>query len=213
VLLRRLQLPRMIPVLLPLTWVALSATACIPPESKGGEPPAPEAVNVPASGELDRGKIRVLGGKQAYDVNPGASDQEVLDSGAVAVIEPQEGVYRLDTLQLKRGYVVARFHNLSNIAVPRLGLAPGGTTFWVVYQKAGEFVSAYIADSDSSSYDRVDIPMVIHPPSRPWRQSIAQWQLPGVLHSDQKQGMGALGLTRGSQPWVSCVTAGCCTPI
>jgi hypothetical protein len=178
-------------------------------------PPPPSPVHAPA-GVVDRVRIRAAGAGQSYDPNPGASDEDVLDSGAVAVIEPQVGVYQLDTLELAKGYVIGRFVNKSQIPVRRLGLAPGGTTYWFVYKgKDGKFVSAYISDSDSSGYDRQNIPMVIHKPSRPWRQSVAQWQLPGVI--GDKRGMGALGpaalAAGGSQPWISCVTTGCCKPL
>jgi len=170
-------------------------------------------VGIPTSGPLDREKIRSAGKGQSYDSNPGASDEDVLDSGVVAVIEPQEGVFQLDTTQLAEGYVIGRFINKSDKGIKRLGLPPRGTTYWFVYQRNGQWLSAYIADSDSTGYDRPDVPMVIHYPSRPWLQSVAQWQLPGVIGDKPAGGLGALGsvgLAEGSQPWISCVTIGCC---
>jgi hypothetical protein len=170
-------------------------------------------VGVPSGGSPDREKVRDAGRSQSYDDNPGASDEDILDSAVVAVIEPQVGVFQLDTLELAKGYVIGRFRNKSQIGIKRLGLPPGGTTYWFVYKGSdGRFVSAYIADSDSAGYDRTDIPMMIHKPSRPWRQSVAQWQLPGVI--GDKQGLGAVGvLMEGGQPWISCVMTGCCKPL
>lgn len=181
------------------------------PQGPKVAPPTP--VGISTSGPLDREKIRSVGKGQAYDATPGASDEDVLDSGVVAIIEPQEGVFQLDTTQLAKGYVIGRFINKSDKGIKRLGLPPGGTTYWFVYQRDGKWVSAYIADSDSSGYDRPDVPMVIHYPSRPWLQSVAQWQLPGVIGDKPTRGLGALGvigLAEGSQPWISCVTIGCC---
>lgn len=177
------------------------------------EPLPKGSAGVSADGTVDREQVREAGRSQSYDENPGASDEDVLDSGVVAVIEPQVGVYQLDTVQLAKGYVIGRFRNKTQTGLKRLGLAPGGTTYWFVYKGTdGRFVSSYVADSDSSGYDRANIPMTIHKPSRPWKQSVAQWQLPGVI--GEKEGMGALGMVMvGGQPWISCVMTGCCKPL
>ncbi|MBK6780245.1 MAG: hypothetical protein IPG75_11860 [Gemmatimonadetes bacterium] len=64
----------------------------------------------------------------------------------------------------------------------------------------------------TGKFDVLDVRTIGHPPTRPWRQSVSQWQLPGVL--GEKVGMGALGtvLRTGTLPWVTCATDLCCKP-
>jgi hypothetical protein len=176
-------------------------------------PPRPRSVALTPAGGVDRARVLDAGRGQRFDENPGASDQDVLDDGAIAVIEAEEGVYQLDSASLDQGIIVARFRNLTEIPVPRLSLVPNGRTFWYIYRRKGELLSAYIADGPDSTADRYDIPTRLHAPSRKWRESIAQWQMPGVLDGDKGSETGLrAGLATGSQPWVTCTEAGCCKP-
>ena len=56
---------------------------------------------------------------------------------------------------------------------------------------------------------RRDLPTLVHPPTRPWRQSIAQWQLAGVLERHDRPG-GELALAATVYPWVTCNEIDCC---
>lgn len=179
----------------------------VPPES-GPEPPRP--VGLTADGGVDRARVLAVGRAQAYDANPGASHRALLEDGIEATVEPQEGSYRNPKDGFDRGVVVARFINHSDASLARLGLQPRGTTYWFIYRKEGQLVSALIPDTESGKFDVLDVPTVLHPPTRSWRQSVAQWQLPGIL--DQSRGMGALGVSAaaGQIPWTVCLEYGCC---
>jgi hypothetical protein len=106
--------------------------------------------------------------------------------------------------------VVARFTNQGDIPLKRLGIIPKGTTFWFIYRKDKQLMSAYIADTESGEYDVVDVPTIAHPATRPWRQSVAQWQLPGVI--GEKVAVARTVLYGGQLPWISCEETGCCKP-
>jgi hypothetical protein len=160
---------------------------------------------------VDRKRVIEIGEQQSYDENPGASHQDILDRGTLAVIEAQVGVYQISREMLDQGVVVARFRNLGDTPLERLSLVPKHTTFWYIYQKEGKLLSSYIVDGPDSTADQYHIPTMLHPPDRPWRESIAQWQLPGVLHGEGGGGLGA-GLADGSLPWVTCTDLGCCKP-
>jgi hypothetical protein len=87
------------------------------------------------------------------------------------------------------------------VALKRLGLAPGATTYWLIYRSGNRLLSDFIADLPDSSYDRTGVATLVHRPKRPWRQSIAQWQLPGDV-----EGLGAgvmLSAAAASQPWTT----------
>ena len=188
------------------------ACAPAPPSGPGRAlPPKPEQVVLGDGGQVDRNKVLEAGRKQEYDDNPGASDQDVLDDGVIAVIEPQVGAYGIDTLMLAQGVVVARFKDLGDTPLERLSLVPRLTTFWYIYRKEGKLFSAYVVDSPDSKWDQYDIPTMLHPPKTRWWQSIAQWQMPDVLRGDDKKGLGA-GLAQGGLPWVTCTDLGCCKP-
>ena len=192
--------------------VALPGCAPAPPAGLSRAlPPTPQQVVLGADGGVDRNKVLEAGRKQEYDDNPGASDQDVLDEGVIGVIEPQVGVYGVDSSMLARGIVVARFRDLTEAPLKRLSLVPGLTTFWYIYRKKGKLFSAYVVDSPDPQSDQYDIPTMLHPPTRRWWQSIAQWQMPGVLHWDDNKGLGA-GLAQGGLPWVTCTDLGCCKP-
>ncbi len=174
------------------------------------EPPTP--VGLEKDGEVNRQKVLQVARAQEYDLNPGASHRSILDYGVDVTIEPVLGAYRNSKDAFDRGVVVARFINHSDSSLPRLGLLPKQTTYWFIYRKDGQLLSAYIPDVDQADNDVRGVPTISHPPTRPWRQSIAQWQLPGVLDSESK-GMGALGTALGGQlPWTTCHDEGCCKP-
>ena len=156
----------------------------------------------------DRETLIDLGRRQAYDTNPGASDRAMVEDGIEVTIEPQDGTFRQSRARLARGSIVAQFRNNSQRPLPAYALEPGGRSFWVVYRKGEEWYSAYIADSKNSKLDRYDVPTIIHPPSRPWRQSIAQWQLAGVL--DHSRPGGEDVFASEVLPWTTCVDQGCC---
>lgn len=175
--------------------------------------PVPTPIPVPPERLPEaREQVLELARKQVYDINPGASARAELDEGAQVTLEPQDGTYRLSEAQLATGRVVGRFINNSDKPVRRYGLAPRGTSYWVVYRGArGEWLSAVISDGRSRELDRYGLRTTMHIPTRPWRQSIAQWQLAGVL-MDRAPGGGMLReLAVGRvAPWVNCRAAGCC---
>jgi hypothetical protein len=174
-------------------------------------PPAPKPLGLAPGAAIDRNKIIEVGRSQHYDENPGSSDESILDDGVRAIIEPEEGVWRLDSTALKQGVVVGRFRNRSDLPLARLGLFPGGTTYWFISQGEKGLTSAFIADTTVAGYDVTGIATMIHKPSRPWRQAVAQWQLPDVLRKEMGLGaLGTLGVDKESGPWIACVTLGCC---
>lgn len=176
-----------------------------PPEAL---PPPPKPVGLSSGQTIDRAKVLAAGRAQHYDENPGASHRAFLDDGVQATIEPDEGAYRLSPSAFDSGVVVARFTNQGDVPLKRLGIIPKGTTYWFVYRKDKELRSALIADTESGEYDVVDVPTMTHPATRPWRQSVAQWQLPGVI--GEKVAVARTVLYGGQQPWVSCIELGCC---
>jgi hypothetical protein len=183
--------------------------ACAAPGGAGR--PLPDPIPVPGP-ELpqSRDKVIEIGRKQVYDVNPGASARARLDSGLEVTIEPQDGSFRLSDKQLAGGRIVARFINHSSRPIRDYALPPRGTSYWVIYQDKGQWISAVIADSRSRDLDRLNVPTVIHKPSRPWRQSVAQWQLESALDMESPGG-GTREIAVGSvMPWITCFAAGCC---
>jgi hypothetical protein len=194
------------------TILALAALlACQPGQSTPApSPPPPRPVGLGSGQTIDRAKVLAAGRAQRYDENPGSSLRAVLDDGVQATIEPDEGAFNLPESALDEGVVVARFRNEGDAPLKRLGIVPRGTTFWFIYRKDKQLMSAYIADTESGEYDVVDVPTMLHPPTRPWRQSVAQWQLPGVI--GEKVGTARTLLYGGQQPWVSCTSMGCCKP-
>lgn len=199
----------LLPLIVPLLFACRMERT--PPPPAEPEPELPTVVGLEANGELNRSRVLEVGRAQKYDINPGSSHRARLDAGAEVTIEPMEGAYRNGKEGFAKGVVLARLVNHSDQAIPRLGLAPGATTYWVFYQKGGQLRSAYIADVESDKFDVRDISVVSHRSTRPWRQAVAQWQLPGIL--DKSRGMGALGLVAGGElPWVACEQWVCCKP-
>lgn len=187
-----------------LSVLLLSLGAC----AFGGRPlPTPLP---PSDGPLPaRETLIEIGRRQAYDPNPGASDRAEIKDGIQVTIEPQDGAYRNTRARLAKGAIVAQFHNHSQRPVPEYALQPGGRSFWVVYKKGDQWLSAYIADSKNRELDRFDLPTLVHPPTRPWRQSIAQWQLGGVLQRHDRPG-GESAMAATLYPWATCDDGDCC---
>jgi hypothetical protein len=180
-----------------------------PPADALPAPPVP--VGLGPTGEINRAKLLAVGRAQTYDLNPGSSHRAILDYSADVTIEPAVGSYRNPKEGFDQGVVVARFVNQSDSSLNRLGIVPRGTTYWFIYRKDGQLYSAYIPDRETTEFDVRGVKTILHPPTRPWRQSVAQWQLPGVL--DGERGVGALGMVAGGQiPWVTCGEEGCCKP-
>jgi hypothetical protein len=178
-----------------------------------GGRPIPAPLPVPAE-QLPEARDRVieLARKEPFDAQPGASDRALLETGEEVTIEPQDGIYRLHDAQLAEGRVVAKFVNHSDKPVRRYALFPKGTSFWVVYQVKGEWLSAYIANSQDRSLDRFNLATVRHPAPRNWRQAIAQWQLPDA-YPPMRPGGAVMMRTLATgklQPWTSCTDDGCC---
>lgn len=194
------------------TVLAALSLACPPPAKPPTDdyvpPPAPKSLGNAPGTPIDRNKVIELGRSQSYDENPGSSDESILDGGVRAIIEPQEGVWQLDTAALDQGVVIGRFRNRGEATLKRLGLIPHGITYWFVYRGEKGLTSAFIADTSVSDFDVHDRAVTIHKPSRPWRQAVAQWQLNDVLRKEM--GLGALGVEGGSSPWIACVRNGCC---
>ncbi|MEO8140874.1 MAG: hypothetical protein ABI742_14570 [Gemmatimonadota bacterium] len=192
------------------TILALAALLGCQPPQRAPEPAPPAPVGIGADGAIDRAKVLAAGRAQHYDENPGSSLKAILDEGVAATIEPDAGAYRIPAAVLDQGVVVGRFRNQSDTPLKRLGLIAGGTTYWFIYRKDKQLMSAYIADTESGEYDVIDVPTMMHRPTRPWRQSVAQWQLPGVI--GDKPGATAMRLSGGQQPWLTCADWGCCKP-
>jgi hypothetical protein len=186
----------------------LLLTAC----QVGGRPiPAPIPIpleQLPQS----RDQVLELARKEHFDPQPGASDRAVLPTGEEVTVQPQDGIYRLTDKQLAQGRVVAKFVNNDDKPVRRYALFPKGTSYWVVYQLKGEWLSAFIADNRDRSMDRFNLATVRHPAPREWRQAIAQWQLTDAYSMIMQPGGAmsravALGLLG---PWTACAKDGCC---
>lgn len=186
-------------------------------EGRLPEPPRP--VGLGPDGQVDREKVIAAGRAGSYDVNPGASHRAEVGGITTATIEPAEGAYRNPTSAFDEGVVIGRLLNNGDKPLPTFGLVPGATTYWFIYRKDGKLLSAFIPDVKDAQFDALDLPTRLHPPTRPWRQSVAQWQLPGVLDdrdgADPKRGLGALGAMPvlaggGVDPWITCNGTGCC---
>lgn len=174
-------------------------------------PKQPETLGIDPAQPGARDSVLALGRRQAYDENIGAAARSILENSTDVTIEPLDDAYLADSTSLANGVVIARLINHGKEALSRLGLAPGAATYWLVYQHDGQLVSDFIADTQEPQYDRTGVPTDRHQPTRAWRQSISQWQLPGPV-----AGMGS-GVTRllvvaGSQPWSVCGAQGCCKP-
>jgi hypothetical protein len=170
----------------------------------------PEVMVVAPGDPGSRGATLTLGQKQHYNSNLGAADRTILEDGVDVTLEPMDDAYATDSTDLGKGVVIARMINHSKTALQRLGLAPGATTYWLVYRKDGKLLSDFVADVPDSSYDRKGVETMMHRPDRPWHQSISQWQLPGPV-----EGMGAgavLTVTDNTVPWTTCSAFGCCKP-
>lgn len=190
----------------PLVLALVGLVSC------GGRP-VPQPIPIPPT-RLPEGRQRLIeiGRGQHYDANPGASDRTIWAEGVEVTVEPQDGAYRLKVGELGQGRVVARFINHSDQVVKELALPARGASFWVVYRDRGAWYSAFIAESGDAGLDRLAIPTMYHVPTRSWRQSIAQWQLPGVIGDKAPGGGLPLLKASGGTPWVTCSSAGCCKP-
>jgi hypothetical protein len=182
----------------------------------GARRPVPTPIPIPVE-QLPQARDQIIeiARKQAYDLNPGASDRIEIEDGIEITIEPQDGAYRLSRKELAGGRVIGRFINHSDKVIRRYSLAPRGTTYWVVYEQKGEWLAAFISDGRSRELDRFGMKTVLHPPTRPWLQSIAQWQLPDVIHPNTPGGapreMRNLVLAgKTVLPWGSCGPEICC---
>jgi hypothetical protein len=170
----------------------------------------PEVLSLSPGSPGTRAATLALGRKQGYDPDIGAAARTLVDDSLDVTLEPMDNAFATDSAHLGRGVVVARLINHSNRALKRLGLAPGATTYWLIYRKGDQLLSDFIADAPDSSYDRTGVTTLMHRPKRPWKQSIAQWQSPGDV-----EGLGAgamLMAATSSQPWTTCNPFGCCKP-
>jgi len=132
-----------------------------------------------------------------FDPVYGAADSQHVDfrtgqigRGGLAVIEPEEGVYALDSNTLAQGRVIARIKSDSSFA--RLGYGPRSWTYWWVDKrgpdgKGKEWRSLFFSERLKEAAE--DNLRHHSYPSHVWRQSIARW--------------------KGSQ-WGSCDRVSCC---
>ncbi len=194
-----------------VSWLVLSVSLGTLGACRMGGRPLPTPIPVPGP-ELPQARERVLeiGRKQVYDVNPGASARAQFEEGLEVTIEPQDGTYLLNEKQLAGGRIVARFINHGSRPVRDYALPPKGTSYWVIYQDKGEWYSAVIADSRSRDLDRVGVRTMIHRPSRPWRQSLSQWQLASAITMEEPGGAAREIAVGSVRPWVTCIQSGCC---
>ena len=174
--------------------------------------PLPTPLPTPPTGGLPpREALLELGRGQAYDTNHGAAARAIVSDGIEVTIQPQDGAYRQSEARLAQGAIVAVLINHSRKPLSDLALPPAGRSYWVVYRQKGEWLSAFIADMPGDrQLDRVAVPTMVHPAGRAWRQSIAQWQLAGVL--ERTRPGGNVTALLGMVPWVSCMELGCCRP-
>lgn len=120
--------------------------------------------------------MKAYGTTLDYDSVLGAADAQPLFARegrryGFAKIEPERGTYRLDTLALARGRIIARISSESAYAA--LGLGPG-MNWWWVDKKGGRWRS--IIYSEARNEKRVNIldSLQSHP-GYEWRQSIARF--------------------------------------
>ena len=190
--------------------VLITLGACTTPPTVV-PPHQPETLGIDPGEPAARDSVLALGKRQVYDANIGAAARTVLENEIDVTIEPMDDSYLADSVTLARGLVVARFINHGQDSLPRLGLAPGAMTYWLIYRRNGQLLSDFIADARDAHYDRTGVTTDLHVPTRDWRQSLAQWQLPGSVAG---MGAGAIPLLVGApfQPWIACIQRGCCKP-
>lgn len=181
--------------------LVLAAAGAIP----GCGPRQPAVLSVSPGGSASRDSVLALGRRQSYDSNPGAAARGSLEDGIEVTIQPMEDAFATDPGKLAQGVVLARLVNHGDAPLERLGLAPGATSYWMIYQKGKDLFSDFVADAGDGKYDRYGVPTELHPSERRWRQSIAQWQLPGPV-----EGLRAGIMAATYHPWVTCSPAGCC---
>lgn len=152
----------------------VAGTACPP------QPPPTLAASFDSSSvdTVSVATMKTYGATLDYDGVLGAADSQPLlvrqgRRVGFAKIEPERGAYRLDTVDLARGRIIARISSES--AYAHLGLGPGENWWWVdkrggkwrsiIYSEVLNAKSAQILDSLGSH------------PAYVWRQSTARFML------------------------------------
>ena len=197
--------------MLPMTAL-LALWACPTPVPAPPKPPATLGIDPAQPGARD--SVLALGRRQYYDQNIGAAARTLLERDIDVTLEPMDSTWLADSAMLDQGLVVARFINHGIDTLPRLGLAPSATTYWLIYRRDGQLLSDFIADADGSGFDRTGVPTDLHVPSRGWRQSLAQWQIAAPVSAIGAGATARLRLAAGvpAQPWIACIQFGCCKP-
>lgn len=146
------------------------------PASPGPEFPAESVETV----SLDR--IEKYAARLRFDTVPGAADQLLVDFERSRVgtqraqqlqIEPERESYNLSEKDLARGRIIARLR--SEVAVPKLGLGPWWTWWWVD-STGGRWRSVFIHDSGKAK-SRVALAgeLTIMNRHYQWSQAIARF--------------------------------------
>ncbi|HTD71536.1 MAG TPA: hypothetical protein VK647_13880 [Gemmatimonadales bacterium] len=143
--------------------------------------PAESVLKVP----LDR--IRKYADKLHFEPTLGAADELPVDfqrgrigtkRGRQTRIEPESASYRLSDQELAQGRIIARLR--SEAEVPRLGLGPRWTWWWVDKNgPRGSWRSVFIAESEKPAY-RIELKNsfeLMEHGSGYWHQAVARFWL------------------------------------
>lgn len=120
-------------------------------------------------------EIARLAATQTFDTVAGAGNEYPITTTAVyganwTRIEPDLSVYKVDTVVLARGYIVARIW--SDADYEPLGLGRG-VNWWWVDRRGGQWRSIIISESLNTSKIRIVGTLETHGHYR-WKQSIAR---------------------------------------
>ena len=180
-----------------------------PHETQGAYAPKPE---FPAESVLKVSfdRIRKYADKLHFEATLGAADELPVDfergrvgteRGRQTRIEPESASYRLSEKELAQGRIIARLK--SEAEVPKLGLGPRWTWWWVDKNgPGGSWRSVFIAESEKPAYRialRDTFELVRHSYGR-WRQAIARFWVVRVAARD--------GDPIWLESWGTC--GGCC---
>jgi hypothetical protein len=160
-----------------------------PPETQGGYAPKPPYYkpDFPAEDVLKVPfeRIQKYAEKLYFEATPGSADELPVDferrrigteRGSQTRIEPESASYRLSEKELALGRIIARLR--SDAEVPKLGLGPRWTWWWVDKNgPGGSWRSVFIAASEKPAY-RVELKnsfQLMDHGSGYWHQAIARF--------------------------------------
>jgi hypothetical protein len=147
-----------------------------------------------------------------FDSVLGAADEQLVDFQRVQIgtetarrarIEPEKGSYRLDTMDLASGRIIARLY--SDVEVPKLGLGPWWTAWWIERKgPQGPWRSVFIPESPRAKRVELrDMAKLEWHGAGQWRQGIARfWIVRGEYKGEDPVWL---------ESWGTC--GGCCRQI